>query len=95
MKMRCESVMQAGAQGVKIICKGRLGGAEMSRSERKSRGSIPLQTLQANVDYGYAVSRTTYGALGVRVWIHHGRYGEETTTDEAVSPRSRMARRRL
>ena len=77
MKQHCEATMQAGAKGVKIICSGRLGGSEMARSERQTMGSIPLQTLQANVDYGYAVSHTTYGAIGVRVWIYTGMYGEE------------------
>ncbi len=82
MKQRCEATMGAGAKGVKIICKGRLGGSEMARSERQSLGSIPLQTLQAHVDYGYAVSRTNYGTIGVRVWIYTGMYGEEVTQPE-------------
>ncbi len=77
MKQHCEQTMAAGAKGVKIICSGRLGGSEMARSERQSMGSIPLQTLQANVDYGYAVSNTTYGAIGVRVWIYTGMYGDQ------------------
>lgn len=68
--------MAAGAKGIKVMCKGRLGGAEMSRTEKQIMGSIPLQTLQARVEYGYAVSRTTYGAIGVRTWIYLGRYGE-------------------
>ncbi len=87
MKQRCEATMAAGAKGVKIICKGRLGGAEMARSERQVMGSIPLQTLQAHVDYGYAVSRTTYGTIGVRVWIYSGMYGEEPVAEEAPSGR--------
>jgi small subunit ribosomal protein S3 len=92
MKMRCEAVMNAGALGVKIICKGRLGGAEMSRTETQAVGSIPLHTLQAHVDYGYAISRTTYGTLGVRVWIYRGRYGEEPEAAEAPPPRSQRRR---
>jgi len=94
MKMKCEAVMQAGALGIKIIAKGRLGGAEMSRRETQSIGSIPLQTLQAHVDYGYTIARTTYGTIGVRVWLYHGRYGEEATIEEGGHSRS-MGRRRL
>ncbi|MBN1342222.1 MAG: 30S ribosomal protein S3 [Phycisphaerae bacterium] len=93
MKQRCEATMAAGAKGVKIICKGRLGGAEMARSERQALGSIPLQTLQAHVDYGYAVSRTTYGTIGVRVWIYTGMYGDEVTTVESGDGGRRPARR--
>jgi len=94
MKQRSEAAMQAGAKGIKIICKGRLGGAEMSRREMQIMGSIPLQTLQANVDYGYAISRTTYGVIGVRVWIYRGRYGEEVTlTDPGRGRPQRRARR--
>ena len=77
MKQKAEAAMQAGAKGIKVICKGRLGGAEMSRTEMQIFGSIPLQTLQARVDYGYAISETTYGVIGVRTWIYRGRYGEE------------------
>lgn len=82
MKMRCEAAMAAGALGVKIICKGRLGGSEMSRTELQKRGSIPLQTLQAHVDYGFTTSRTTYGSIGVRVWIYRGRYDAEVDTEQ-------------
>jgi len=92
MKQRCESTMAAGAKGVKIICKGRLGGAEMARKEKQTLGSIPLQTLQAHVDYGYAVSRTTYGTIGVRVWVYTGMYGEEVAEEPPGGGR-RPARR--
>lgn len=94
MKQRCEGTMGAGAKGVKIICKGRLGGSEMARSERQALGSIPLQTLQAHVDYGYAVSRTKTGAIGVRVWIYTGMYGEEPAVegDEGRRPGRRGKR---
>ena len=84
MKMHCESSMQAGALGVKIICKGRLGGAEMSRQETQKLGSIPLQTLRANVDYGFAQAFTTYGAIGVRVWLYKGEYRDLKEEDKAV-----------
>jgi len=77
MKTQCENVMNAGAKGVKIICAGRLAGAEIARKETQKMGSIPLQTLDANVDYGLAESRTTYGTIGIKVWIYKGKFGEE------------------
>ncbi|MBW7991315.1 MAG: 30S ribosomal protein S3 [Planctomycetes bacterium] len=77
MKQYCENAMQCGAKGVKIICSGRLGGSEMSRKETQKLGSIPLHTLDANVDYAIATSRTTYGAIGIKVWIYKGKFGEE------------------
>jgi small subunit ribosomal protein S3 len=77
MKTQCENVMSAGAKGVKIICGGRLAGAEIARMETQKLGSIPLQTLDANVDYGTAASRTTYGTIGIKVWIYKGKFGEE------------------
>jgi len=77
MKQFCEGAMNAGAKGVKIICSGRLAGSEMARKETQKLGSIPLQTLNANVDYAVATSRTTYGAIGVKVWIYKGNFGEE------------------
>ena len=77
MKQYCESAMNAGAKGVKIICSGRLAGSEMSRKETQKLGSIPLHTLDANVDYAVATSRTTYGAIGIKVWIYQGKFGEE------------------
>ncbi len=94
MKVRCEGAMAAGAKGVKIMCKGRLGGAEMARCETQLRGSIPLHTLQAHVEYGVATCRTTYGAIGIKVWVYHGRYGEEVTLAETPeAPRPRGPRR--
>src|SRR5882762_1242227 len=77
LKMRTESTMQAGAKGIKLVISGRLGGAEIARTEQKVVGSIPLTTLQANVDYGFAPAFTTYGAIGVKCWIYRGMYGEE------------------
>jgi small subunit ribosomal protein S3 len=97
IKQRAEAIMQAGAKGVKIQVSGRLGGAEMSRTVKQIMGSIPLQTLDADVDYGFAPSFTTYGALGVKVWIHRGRYGEAPAPAEARAassarpPRARRA----
>jgi len=77
MKQYCEAAMNAGAKGVKIICSGRLAGSEMARKETQKLGSIPLHTLDANVDYAVATARTTYGAIGVKVWIYKGKFGEE------------------
>jgi len=77
MKQKCEAAMQAGAKGVKIICSGRLGGAEMARVETQMLGSIPLQTLQAEVDYAVTTAVTTVGAIGIKVWIYRGMYGEQ------------------
>src|SRR5213595_2009418 len=77
LKQRMEATMQAGAQGIKISVSGRLGGAEIARQEKTGQGSVPLTTLQANVDYGYAIAYTTYGTIGVKVWVYRGMYGEE------------------
>jgi len=77
MKQYCESAMNVGAKGVKIICSGRLAGAEMARKETQKLGSIPLHTLDANVDYATATARTTYGTIGIKVWIYKGKFGEE------------------
>jgi small subunit ribosomal protein S3 len=77
MKQFCEAAMNAGAKGVKIICSGRLAGSEMARKETQKLGSIPLHTLDANVDYAIATARTTYGAIGVKTWIYKGKFGEE------------------
>jgi len=74
MKMAMDSTMTAGAKGVKVRLAGRLGGAEMHRTELDDRGSIPLQTLDAHIDYGFAEAHCTYGLLGVKVWIHLGKF---------------------
>ena len=87
MKQACESVMEAGAKGVKIICSGRLGGAEMSRSETQMLGSIPLHTLDADVDYAVETAFTTYGAVGVKVWIYRGKFGEEIVAQKPTRRR--------
>ena len=76
LKQRCESAMQNGARGIRIQVAGRLGGAEMSRRFDTRLGSIPLSTLQANVDYALAESRTTYGIIGVKVWVYKGMFGD-------------------
>ncbi|MHC4441034.1 MAG: 30S ribosomal protein S3 [Planctomycetota bacterium] len=92
MKMRCDATMAAGAKGIRMLCSGRLGGAEMARKETQKRGSIPLQTLQANVDYGFAVAKTTYGTIGIKVWIYLGSFGEEG--DLVEQPSTKRPRRR-
>ncbi len=97
LKMRAEAAMQAGAKGVKISIAGRLGGAEMSRRVTTSLGSIPLSTLQANVDYGFIPSRTKYGIIGVKVWVYKGMYEATTEGDEgstAAGARGRARGRR-
>jgi small subunit ribosomal protein S3 len=72
MKRSLASAMRSGAQGIKIQCGGRLGGGEMSRSERYTEGRIPLHTIRADIDYGFAEARTTFGRIGVKVWINKG-----------------------
>jgi len=74
MKQAVDATMTAGAKGIKIRTAGRLGGAEMHRSEVTLRGSIPLQQLQAHIDYGFAEAHCTYGLIGVKVWIYLGKY---------------------
>ncbi len=72
MKQAVANAMRMGAVGIKVMCSGRLGGAEMARSEQYKDGRIPLHTLRADIDYGYAVSQTIYGSIGVKVWICRG-----------------------
>ncbi len=81
MKKAIQQAQRAGAQGVKVMCSGRLGGAEMSRTEWYREGRVPLHTLRANIDYGFAEARTTYGVIGVKVWVFKGEVlpGDELT----------------
>ena len=72
MKSTMQRTMKAGAKGIKASVSGRLGGAEIARSEHYSEGTIPLQTLRADIDYGFAEADTTYGKIGVKVWIYKG-----------------------
>ena len=72
MKSCMGRTMKSGAKGIKTTCSGRLGGADIARSESYSDGTIPLQTLRADIDYGFAEADTTYGKVGVKVWIYHG-----------------------
>src|SRR5690348_16056842 len=72
MKRSLASAMRSGAHGVKVMCGGRLGGAEMSRSESYSEGRVPLHTIRADIDYGFAEAKTTFGRIGIKVWINKG-----------------------
>ncbi len=92
MKMACENALNAGAKGVKIIIGGRLGGAEIARSECQKKGSIPLQMLDANVDYATATAVTTYGCIGIKVWIYKGKFGEEVVVPTGGGRPRRPAR---
>lgn len=83
IKRTLDQVMEAGVHGVKVELSGRLGGAEMSRKEKASRGSIPLSTLRRHIDYGFTTARTTQGSIGVKVWIDLGDYSDEEGDDGA------------
>ena len=72
MKQAVQKAMRANAKGIKVVCGGRLGGAEIARVEKEVEGSVPLQTLRANIDYGLAEAHTTTGLIGIKVWIYHG-----------------------
>ncbi len=72
MKKALMSTMRMGAEGIRIVCSGRLGGAEMARTEQYKEGRIPLHTLRADIDYAQATAQTTYGAIGVKIWICRG-----------------------
>ena len=72
MKQCIGRAMKAGAKGIKVNCAGRLGGAEIARSEHYHEGTIPLQTLRADIDYGFAEAKTTYGRIGIKTWIYKG-----------------------
>jgi len=97
LKQRCETAMQNGAKGVRIQLSGRLGGAEMSRTLDMRLGSIPLSTLQANVDFALSESFTTYGVIGVKVWVFKGLFTdheEDQTQSTAAGGRARARGRR-
>lgn len=72
MKQTIQRAMKSGIKGVKTCCAGRLGGAEIARTEQYHEGTIPLQTLRADIDYGFAEANTTYGKIGVKVWVYRG-----------------------
>src|ERR671910_1898121 len=90
MKRSLASAMRSGAQGIKIQCGGRLGGGEMSRSERYTEGRIPLHTIRADIDYGFAEAKTTYGRIGVKVWINKGEIMPEGYESVATQKETRL-----
>jgi small subunit ribosomal protein S3 len=83
MKMAVSNAMKAGVQGIKIKIAGRLGGAEMSRMEQYKDGRVPLHTLRANIDYGFAESNTTFGVIGVKVWVFNGEVFKKDNKEDA------------
>jgi small subunit ribosomal protein S3 len=100
MKRSLASAMRSGAQGIRIQCGGRLGGGEMSRSERYTEGRVPLHTIRADIDYGFAEAKTTYGRIGVKVWVNKGEIMPEGYEGMASAKDTRLgdqdqARRRL
>ena len=90
MKQTIGRAMKAGAKGIKTTVSGRLGGADIARSEGYHEGSIPLQTLRANIDYGFAEAKTTYGRIGVKVWIYKGQV-LPTAKKAVAAPRTRRS----
>lgn len=88
MKQAIGRAMRLGAKGIKTKVSGRLGGAEIARSESYREGSIPLQTLRANIDYGVTTAHTTYGAIGIKVWIYKGELAPGQVVDENENVRT-------
>ena len=87
MRKGMQSSLRAGAKGIRVQCSGRLGGAEMSRSEFYREGRVPLHTLRANIDYGFYEARTTFGRIGVKVWIYKGDLtAKELAAAQAAAP---------
>src|SRR5947209_17299047 len=96
MKRALQTAMKAGALGIKVQCGGRLGGAEMSRSESYREGRVPLHTLRADIDYGLAEARTTYGVIGIKVWVFKGEvmaHNAEPAAAPAPQPEAPAAKR--
>ncbi len=92
MKRTVQTVQKAGALGIRVQCAGRLGGAEMSRREFYREGRVPLHTLRADIDYGFREARTTYGRIGVKVWIYKGDIlPYKTSTEDKISREAAMA----
>ena len=87
MKNSMGRAMRAGAKGIKTSCSGRLGGAEIARTEHYHDGTIPLQTLRADIDYGFAEAATTYGRVGVKVWLYKGEVLNDNRGDRPERPR--------
>ena len=93
MKMAIRNTMRLGAKGIKISCSGRLGGAEIARTEHYHEGTIPLQTIRADIDYGFWEANTTYGKIGVKVWIYKGEILSEVNRPNANAARDNKDRR--
>src|SRR5712692_8781529 len=92
MKRAVQTVQKAGAQGIRVQCAGRLGGSEMSRREFYREGRVPLHTLRADIDYGFREARTTFGRIGVKVWIYKGDIlPYKTSAEEKISREAAMA----
>jgi small subunit ribosomal protein S3 len=98
MKKVMEKTMEAGAKGIRIQLSGRLGGAEMARMERVAAGSIPLSTLRAKIDYGFAEAKTAQGHIGIKVWINNGDFldseGDRNASDAQASKVSKKPARK-
>ncbi|MDR1088211.1 MAG: 30S ribosomal protein S3 [Coriobacteriales bacterium] len=95
MRKAVQSARKSGAKGIRIQCSGRLGGAEMSRREWYREGRVPLHTLRAKIDYGFATAATTMGSIGVKVWVYHGeRLPGQATPEPALEGNSRPQRQR-
>jgi small subunit ribosomal protein S3 len=93
MRKSMQSALKGGAKGIRVQCAGRLGGAEMSRSEFYREGRVPLHTLRANIDYGFYEARTTFGRIGVKVWIYKGDVVQSRAEREAAEAALRAAQR--
>ncbi len=93
MKMAIRNTMRLGAKGNKINCSGRVGGAEIARTEHYHEGTIPLQTLRADIDYGFWEANTTYGKIGIKVWIYRGEVLSEVNRTTANAPRDNKDRK--
>lgn len=94
MRKAMQSAMKSGAKGIRVQCAGRLGGAEMSRSEFYREGRVPLHTLRADIDYGFYEARTTFGRIGVKVWIYKGEAPTSRAEREAAAAGARAGQRR-
>ncbi|ACZ84091.1 30S ribosomal protein S3 [Streptosporangium roseum] len=94
MRKAMQSAMKSGAKGIRVQCSGRLGGAEMSRSEFYREGRVPLHTLRADIDYGLYEARTTFGRIGVKVWIYKGEAPTSRAEREAAAAGARAGQRR-
>ena len=94
MKKAMQQATRLGAKGIKVTCSGRLGGAEIARSESYHEGTIPLQTIRADIEYGFAEAATTYGRIGVKVWIYKGEVLNTTLRAATPEPAPRERRER-